>query len=105
MKRPMVLMNVIDRRDGNCLQEEPVASIFRERELQRSSSHKRGGTGDRLNLDDKNLARLVVEELQDGSPYPDHSRLLQEMDDDDYLTALQTLYDRYRAGRGNKIYE
>jgi len=106
MERSIVLMNVIDRHDGNCLQEEPVASIFRERELQRSSSHKRGGgAGDRSNLDDKNLARLFVEELQDGSPYPDHSRLLQEMDDDDYLTTLQTLYDRYRAGRGNKIYE
>ncbi|EZA62754.1 hypothetical protein X777_07570 [Ooceraea biroi] len=86
-------------------QEEPVASIFRERELQRSSSRKRGGAGDRSNLDDKDLARLFVEELQDSNPYSDRSRLLEEMDDDDYLTALQTLYDRYRAGRGNKVYE
>ncbi|XP_072762966.1 uncharacterized protein [Anoplolepis gracilipes] len=80
-------------------QEEPVASIFRERE--RSGSHKRDGTGDRLNLDDKDLARLFVEELQDGSPYG----LLDEMGDDEYLTTLQTLYDRYRAGRGNKVYD
>ncbi|XP_036142895.1 uncharacterized protein LOC105829650 isoform X2 [Monomorium pharaonis] len=81
-------------------QEEPVASIFRERE--RSGSRKRGGAGDaRLNLDDKDLTKLFVEELQDGSPYGP----LVEVDDDDYLTALQSLYDRYRAGRGNKVYE
>nr|QTE34469.1 pacifastin [Cataglyphis nodus] len=80
-------------------QEEPVASIFRERE--RSGSRKRGGADDRLNLDDKDLARLFLEELQDGSPYGS----LDDMDDDEYLTALQTLYDRYRAGRGNKVYE
>ncbi|XP_029169110.1 uncharacterized protein LOC114939051 [Nylanderia fulva] len=80
-------------------QEEPVASIFRERE--RSGSRKRGGAGDRLNLDDKELARLFLEELHDGAPYGS----LDEMDDDDYLTALQSLYDRYRAGRGNKVYE
>lgn len=86
----------------NCLQEEPVASIFRERE--RSGSRKRGGAigaGDRLNLDDKDLAKLFVDELQDGSSYGP----LVEVDDDDYLTALQSLYDRYRAGRGNKVYE
>ncbi|XP_011169138.1 uncharacterized protein LOC105202364 [Solenopsis invicta] len=80
-------------------QEEPVASIFRERE--RSGSRKRGGVGDRMNLDNKDLAKLFVEELQDGSPYGP----LVEMDDDEYITALQSLYDRYRAGRGNKVYE
>lgn len=81
------------------MQEEPVASIFRERE--RSGSRKRGGAGagDRLNLDDKDLARLFVEELQDDSPD------LIDKDNEKYLIALQTLYDRYRAGRGNKIYE
>ncbi|XP_012230372.1 uncharacterized protein [Linepithema humile] len=79
--------------------EEPVASNFRERE--RGGSRKRGGAGDRSNLDDKELARLFVEELQDSSPYGP----LDEMDDNEYLTALQTLYDRYRAGRGNKVYE
>lgn len=42
-----------------------------------------------------------MEELQNGSPYDS----LDEMDDDKYLTALQMLYDRYGAGRGNKIYE
>ncbi|KYN41430.1 hypothetical protein ALC56_04163 [Trachymyrmex septentrionalis] len=80
-------------------QEEPVASIFRERE--RSGSRKRGGAGERMNLDDKDPTKLFVEELQDGSPYG----ALVEVDDDDYLTALQSLYDRYRAGRGNKVYE
>jgi len=80
------------------LQEEPIASSFRERE--RSGSRKRGGTGERMNLDDKDLTELLVEELQDGSSYP-----FVEVDDDDYLTALQSLYDRYRAGRGNKVYE
>ncbi|XP_011877808.1 PREDICTED: stress response protein NST1 [Vollenhovia emeryi] len=81
-------------------QEEPVASIFRERE--RSGSRKRGGAGsDRLNRDDKDLTKLFVEELQDGFPYG----ALVEVDDDDYLTDLQSLYDRYRAGRGNKVYE
>ncbi|XP_011261077.1 uncharacterized protein LOC105254232 [Camponotus floridanus] len=80
-------------------QEEPVASIFRERE--RSGSRKRGGAGDRLNLDDKDLARLFVEEIQNGSPYDP----LDERDAEKYLTALQMLYDRYGAGRGNKIYE
>ncbi|XP_032678309.1 uncharacterized protein LOC116847426 [Odontomachus brunneus] len=82
-------------------QEEPVASIFRERE--RSSSRKRGGTGDRMNIDNKDLAKLIglLGEPLDGSPYGPN-----EMEDgDDYLTALQTLYDRYRAGRGNKVYE
>jgi len=79
------------------LQEEPVASSFRERE--RSGSRKRGGAGERMNLDDKDLTELL-EELQDGSSYP-----FVEVDDDDYLTALQSLYDRYRAGRGNKVYE
>lgn len=79
-----------------CLQEEPVASIFRERE--RSTSRKRGGTGDRMNID---LAQLIMSETLDGSPYDPN-----EMEDgDNYLTALQTLYDRYRAGRGNKVYE
>lgn len=83
-----------------CLQEEPVASIFRERE--RSSSRKRGGiTGDRINIDNKDLAKLILGEPLDGSPYG-----FNEMEDgDDYLTTLQTLYDRYRAGRGNKVYE
>lgn len=81
------------------MQEEPVASNFRERE--RGGSRKRGGAGNRSNLDDKDLARLFVEELQDGSPYGP----LDEMDDNEYLAALQTLYDRYRAGRGNKVYE
>ncbi|XP_029672667.1 uncharacterized protein LOC115241177 [Formica exsecta] len=80
-------------------QEEPVASIFRERE--RSGSRKRGGAGDRLNLDEQDLARLILEELQDGSPYGS----LDKIDGEEYLTALQTLYDRYRAGRGNKVYE
>ncbi|XP_014471643.1 PREDICTED: uncharacterized protein LOC106742847 isoform X2 [Dinoponera quadriceps] len=80
-------------------QEEPVASIFRERE--RSSSRKRGGTGDRMNIDNKDLAKLVLGKSLDGFPYG-----LNEMEDgDDYLTALQTLSDRYRAGRGNKVYE
>lgn len=92
-------MNGIEHRDDDCLQEEPVASIFRERE--RSGSRKRGGASERMNLDDKDPTKLFVEELQDGSPYG----ALVEVDDDDYLTALQSLYDRYRAGRGNKVYE
>ncbi|XP_071650442.1 uncharacterized protein [Temnothorax longispinosus] len=80
-------------------QEEPVqASIFRERE--RSGSRKRGGASDRLNLDNEDLTRLFMEELQDGFPYG----ALVEVDDD-YLTALQSIYDSYRAGRGNKVYE
>lgn len=91
-------MNEVQHCNDNCLQEEPVASIFRERE--RSGSRKRGGTGNRLNLDDKDLAKLFVEELQDGSSYGP----LMEVDDD-YLTALHSLYDRYIAGRGNKVYE
>lgn len=75
-----------------------MASIFRERE--RSGSRKRGGAGDRLY--DKDLTKLFLEELQDGSPY---GGSYVEVDDDDYVTALQSLYDRYRAGRGNKVYE
>lgn len=76
-------------------QEEPVASSFRERE--RSGSRKRGGSGERLNEG----LKLFVEELQDGSPYDQ----LMEVDDNDYLSALQSPFDRYRAGRGNKVHE
>lgn len=82
-------------------QEEPVASIFRERE--RSGSRKRGGAGERLGLDDKDLKLFVEEELQDSSPYG--PPLVEVEDDDDYITTLQSLYDRNRAGRGNKVYE
>lgn len=75
-----------------------MASIFRERE--RSSSRKRAGSGDRMNIDNKILAKMILGEPLDGSPYG------SEMEDgDNYLTALQTFYDRYRAGRGNKVYE
>lgn len=74
-----------------------MASIFRERE--RSGSRKRSGSGERLNLDEG--LKLFVDELQDGSPYDQ----LMEVDDNDYLSALQSLFDRYRAGRGNKVYE
>lgn len=76
-----------------------MASIFRERE--RSSNRKRSGTGDRMNIDNKDLAKLILGEPLDGSSYG-----ANEMEEgDDYLTALQTLYDRYTAGRGNKVYE
>lgn len=81
---------------NNCLQkEESEVSSFRERER---NGNKRSSAGNRLNQDD--LAKLM-EELQDapyGSPYGS----FVEVDDDDYLTALQSLYDRYRVGRGNK---
>lgn len=92
-------MDIInDNNNNNNLQEEPVVSIFRERE--RSSSHKRGGLGDRLNNNNNNnndFAKLLGDEMQNGP--------LEELDDNDYLSILQMLYDRYRSGRGNKIYE
>ncbi|XP_053999241.1 LOW QUALITY PROTEIN: uncharacterized protein LOC128887411 [Hylaeus anthracinus] len=80
-------------------QEEPVSS-FRERE--RSSSRKRGSSSERQNIDQKELAKLFVEKLQDRSPYG-----LGDMDDEMYTDARQMLYDRYRADRdnNNKLYE
>ena len=72
--------------------------MFRERE--RSSSHKRGYGADRLNFDNKELAKLFLEELQDGSSYN-----LGDLDDEAYMDARQMLYDRYKGDRGNRIYE
>ena len=80
------------------VQEEPVTSLFRERE--RSSSRKRGYGPERLNFDNKELAKLFLEELQDGSSYN-----LGDLDDEAYMDARQMLYDRYRGDRGNRIYE
>lgn len=80
------------------VQEEQVPSLFRERE--RSSSRKRDFNSDRLNVDNKELTKLLLEELQDGSPYN-----LGDLDDEGYVDVRQMLYDRYRGDRGNKIYE
>lgn len=66
------------------------------RELERSSSRKRGNNGDRMNTDNKEFAKLYLEELQDrqdGAPYGPG-----EIDDEDYLDIVQTLYDQYRNG-------
>ncbi|XP_076671181.1 uncharacterized protein LOC143370235 isoform X2 [Andrena cerasifolii] len=79
--------------------EEPVTSLFRERE--RSSSRKRGANSERASVDNKDLAKLFLEELQDRSPYT-----LGDADDEGYMDARQVLYDRYRGDRGNnKLYE
>lgn len=82
---------------GN-IQEQPVTSLFRERE--RGSNRKRGYGPERSNIDNKELAKLFLEELQDGSPYN-----LGDTDDEGYMDSRQMLYDRYRGDRGNKIYE
>lgn len=79
-----------------CIQEEPVSSLFRERE--RSSSHKRGTAG--LNIDNEELVKLILDKLQDGSPYN-----LGTTDDEGYMDPRQMIYDRYRADRTNKLYE
>nr|XP_033189571.1 stress response protein NST1 [Bombus vancouverensis nearcticus] len=79
-------------------QEQPVTSLFRERE--RGSNRKRGYGSERSNIDNKELAKLFLEELQDGSPYN-----LGDADDEGYMDSRQMLYDRYRGDRGNKIYE
>ncbi|XP_076757892.1 uncharacterized protein LOC143427546 [Xylocopa sonorina] len=79
------------------LREEPVTSLFRERE--RSSSRKRGSGSERLNIDNKELAKLFIEELQDGSPYN-----IEDGDEDRYKESRQTLYDPYTGNRGgNKL--
>lgn len=76
-----------------------MTSLFRERE--RSSSRKRGANSERANVDNKDLAKLFLEELQDRSPYT-----LGDADDEGYMDGRQVLYDRYRGDRGNnKLYE
>ncbi|CAK9828597.1 hypothetical protein ANTRET_LOCUS6098 [Anthophora retusa] len=89
---------LIDYLENIPQQEEPVTSLFRERE--RSSSRKRGSGSDRLNVDNKDLAKLFVEALQDRLP-PN----LGDVEDDGYVDDRQMLYDRYRGDRTNKPYE
>ncbi|XP_043798165.1 uncharacterized protein LOC122717810 isoform X1 [Apis laboriosa] len=89
---------LIDYLESIPQQEEQVPSLFRERE--RSSSRKRDFNSDRLNIDNKELTKLLLEELQDGSPYN-----LADLDDEGYVDVRQMLYDRYRGDRGNKIYD
>ncbi|KOC62281.1 hypothetical protein WH47_04039 [Habropoda laboriosa] len=78
-------------------QEEPVTSLFRERE--RSSSRKRGSGSERLNVDNKELAKFFLEELQDGSYN------VGDVENEGYMDGRQMLYDRYRGDRTNKPHE
>lgn len=75
-------------------QEEPVTSLFRERE--RGTGRKRGNGPDHIDIDNKKLAKLLLEE-EDGSPYD-----LGDGDEQGYMDSRQPLYDRYRANRGNE---
>lgn len=91
------MVNIYIHHAFHNVQEEQVPSLFRERE--RSSSRKRDFNPDRLNVDNKELTKLLLEELQDGSsPYN-----LGDLDDEGYVDVRQMLYDRYRGDRGNKI--
>ncbi|XP_015522489.2 uncharacterized protein LOC107226248 isoform X1 [Neodiprion lecontei] len=58
-------------------QGEPVPSAFRERD--RSGSQKRGGNNARPSIDDKQLAKLFLEELQD-EPSADSAEVDDEVD-------------------------
>lgn len=70
-------------------QGDAAPSAFRERE--RSGSQKRGGNGARANVDDKQLAKLFLEELEDA-PSPN-----QEVDDDEDLDNFRIWYDKHRG--------
>nr|XP_034193355.1 uncharacterized protein LOC117610271 [Osmia lignaria]XP_034193357.1 uncharacterized protein LOC117610271 [Osmia lignaria]XP_034193358.1 uncharacterized protein LOC117610271 [Osmia lignaria]XP_034193359.1 uncharacterized protein LOC117610271 [Osmia lignaria]XP_034193360.1 uncharacterized protein LOC117610271 [Osmia lignaria]XP_034193361.1 uncharacterized protein LOC117610271 [Osmia lignaria]XP_034193362.1 uncharacterized protein LOC117610271 [Osmia lignaria]XP_034193363.1 uncharacterized p len=86
---------LIDYLENIPQQEEPITSSFRERE--RTSNRKRGS--DRLNVDNKELVKLFLEELQDGTSYN------LDTGDEGYMDVHQMQYDRYRGDRGNKLYE
>lgn len=81
-------------------QDEPVTSLFRERE--RSSNRKRDSESERLNLDNKQLMKLfmLLKELQNDSPYN-----VEEGEEMRYVDPLQVLYDAYRDDRVNKLSE
>ncbi|XP_017760953.1 PREDICTED: uncharacterized protein LOC108551328 [Eufriesea mexicana] len=89
---------LIDYLENIPQQEEPVTSLFRERE--RNSGHKRDFGSEQLNIDNKDLTKLFSEESPDGSSYN-----LGDAEDEGYMDARQILYDRYRGEQGNKIYE
>nr|XP_033334906.1 uncharacterized protein LOC117225445 isoform X4 [Megalopta genalis] len=105
---------LVDYLNGVLQQEEPVTSLFRERE--RGVSRKRTGGSDRINIDNKQLAKLLLEE-EDESPYnveeEDENRDgngNRNRDGDEpgrmNTNVLQALYDRYRTNLENyKDYE
>ncbi|XP_063993160.1 uncharacterized protein LOC135170910 [Diachasmimorpha longicaudata] len=79
------------------IQRETGSSLFRERE--RTGARKRTPNSDYLNGNDRELARLFLEELQNSPPYG------EDPEDPEYLPieALQSLYDRYRMEQNNKF--
>ncbi|XP_015110541.1 uncharacterized protein LOC107036844 [Diachasma alloeum] len=79
--------------------ETGTSSLFRERE--RNGARKRTMNPDHFNgHDDRELARLFLDELQNSPPYGEEPE-----DTPEYLPieALQSLYDRYRLEGNNKL--
>ncbi|XP_003426568.1 uncharacterized protein LOC100679629 isoform X1 [Nasonia vitripennis] len=73
-------------------QEAPTQSMFRERE--RSGSHKRGGNSGTGRISDKDLARMLLEDINN-----DFLEDQGQLDDEDYQRTLEMIYDKYNKNQ------